>query len=85
MPFPWVDTLHQQIFWPLNESKSLDFYFKEHESLGLNWMKYPIVEVLLHQGTRDEAQELVDFATTAKDVSSSDGANCTSLVSTFSH
>ncbi|XP_065655140.1 uncharacterized protein LOC136081613 [Hydra vulgaris] len=38
-------------------------------------MTYPIVEVLLHQGTREEAQELVDFATTAEDVSSSDDAN----------
>ena len=85
MPCPWVDTLHQQIFWPLNESKPLDFYFKEHESPGFNWMTYPIVEVLLHRGTRDKAQELVDFATTAEDVSSSDDANGTSLVSTFSH
>ncbi|XP_047131951.1 uncharacterized protein LOC100198895 isoform X2 [Hydra vulgaris] len=75
VPCPWVDTLNQQIFWPLNESKSLDFYFKQHESPELTWVTYPIVEFLLHQGTREEAQELVDFATTAEDVSSSDDGN----------
>ncbi|XP_065678685.1 uncharacterized protein LOC105848591 [Hydra vulgaris] len=75
VPCPWVDTLNQQIFCPLNESKSLDFYFKQHESPELTWVTYPIVEFLLHQGTREEAQELVDFATTAEDVSSSDDGN----------
>nr|XP_047122897.1 uncharacterized protein LOC105848591 [Hydra vulgaris] len=79
VPCPWVDTLNQQIFCPLNESKSLDFYFKQHESPELTWVTYPIVEFLLHQGTREEAQELVDFATTAEDVSSSDDGNGSSM------
>ena len=66
VPYPWVDYRNRIVYWPPT-GKHISKYLKDWSNPGHDWKRYQLLETLLEYGTREEAEQMVEFQTTEEE------------------
>ena len=66
VPQPWVDNVNDVVYWP-PKGKPVQYYINKWVFPTKDWKSYNRIEVLLEGGTRDEAEQMINFSTTEEE------------------